>query len=100
MSQLNRREFSVLSAAAGISALLPLPALAADAYPAKDITFIIPYAAGGGYDTLVRRIAPVMQRFLPRRVNIVPFNMAASGGGRALTSIYRERPDGYTIGLF
>jgi tripartite-type tricarboxylate transporter receptor subunit TctC len=101
MSQLTRREFTLLSAAAGLSSLMPSFAFAAEAnWPAKDITFVIPYAAGGGYDTLVRRISPVMQKYLPRRVNIVPLNMAASGGGRALTSLYRERPDGYTIGLF
>jgi tripartite-type tricarboxylate transporter receptor subunit TctC len=98
MSQLNRRDFAL--SAAALAALSSSGAFAADAYPSKDITFLIPYAAGGGYDTLVRRIAPVMQQNLPRRVNIVPFNMAASGGGRALNSLYRERPDGYTIGLF
>jgi tripartite-type tricarboxylate transporter receptor subunit TctC len=100
MTELTRREFTILAAAAGLSSVVPNLSFAADAYPSKDITFIIPYAAGGGYDTLVRRISPVMQKYLPRRVNIVPLNMAASGGGRALTSLYRERPDGYTIGLF
>jgi tripartite-type tricarboxylate transporter receptor subunit TctC len=48
----------------------------------------------------VRRIAPVMQKYLPRKVNIVPLNMSASGGGKALNTIYRGRPDGYTIGLY
>jgi tripartite-type tricarboxylate transporter receptor subunit TctC len=100
MTELTRREFTAVLAASGFSALLPSAALGADAYPSKEITFIIPYAPGGGYDTLVRRIAPVMPKYLPRRVNIVPLNMSASGGGRALTSLYRERPDGYTIGLF
>ena len=101
MTRLSRRDVVALSGMAAAAAALPVRAVAAPApYPTKDITWIIPYAAGGGYDTLVRRIAPVMQKYLPRKVNFVPLNMAASGGGKALNTIYRGRPDGYTIGLF
>ena len=101
MTELSRRNFVALSALGGMSLALSDRAFGAAAtYPEKDISFIIPYAPGGGYDTLVRRIAPVMQKYLPRKVNIVPLNMSASGGGKALNTIYRARPDGYTIGLF
>jgi tripartite-type tricarboxylate transporter receptor subunit TctC len=101
MGEFSRRDFVALSAMSGLSLALPDTAQSAAAvYPQKDITFIIPYAPGGGYDTLVRRIAPGMQKYLPRKVNIVPINMSASGGGKALNTIYRGRPDGYTIGLF
>ena len=33
------------------------PAAAADAYPSKPIRLIVPYPAGGGFDTVARRLA-------------------------------------------
>jgi tripartite-type tricarboxylate transporter receptor subunit TctC len=69
-------------------------------FPAKDIQFIIPYAAGGGFDAYVRFISPVMEQYLPARVSIVPANITAGSGSRAISQLYRARPDGYTIGIF
>jgi len=69
-------------------------------FPAKDITFIIPYSAGGGFDTYVRAIAPVMEKYLPQKVTIVPTNIPAGGGTRGTNELYRAKPDGYTIAIF
>jgi tripartite-type tricarboxylate transporter receptor subunit TctC len=73
---------------------------ASSGFPAKNIQFIIPYAAGGGFDTYVRFIAPVMERELPNRPSIVPINITAGSGSRGITQLYRSKPDGYTIGIF
>lgn len=70
------------------------------AYPEKDITVIIPYSAGGGFDSYVRGVLPVMQKHLPNDVNLIPRNMPGAGGRKGATAIYRARPDGYTIGAF
>jgi tripartite-type tricarboxylate transporter receptor subunit TctC len=86
--------------AAGIAALSPLPARAAEKFPARNIQFIIPYAAGGGFDAYVRFIGPVMEENLPTRVSIVPVNITAGSGSRAISQLYRSKPDGYTIGIF
>jgi tripartite-type tricarboxylate transporter receptor subunit TctC len=67
-------------------------------YPGKNIDFIIPKAPGGGFDNLVRVIAPALEKYLPRKVNVVPDNIAAGGGGKGIGQLYRARPDGYTIG--
>lgn len=69
-------------------------------FPAKNIQFIIPYAAGGGFDAYVRFISPVMEEYLPARANIVPANIAAASGSRGISQLYRARPDGYIIGIF
>jgi tripartite-type tricarboxylate transporter receptor subunit TctC len=79
---------------------MPRLANAAAAFPSRSIQFIIPYAAGGGFDTFVRYVAPVMETYLPNKVSIVPFNIAAGGGMRGITQLYRSRPDGHTIGIF
>jgi tripartite-type tricarboxylate transporter receptor subunit TctC len=73
--------------------------LAADSdFPGRNIDFIIPKAPGGGFDNLVRVIAPALEKFLPRKVNVVPDNIPAGGGGKGIGQLYRARPDGYTIG--
>jgi len=73
---------------------------AAGDFPEKDITFIIPYSAGGGFDNYVRALSPVMERYLPHKVTIVPTNVAAGGGTRGTNQLYRAKPDGYTVAIF
>src|SRR5689334_20931056 len=97
--QLSRRQ--VLAASAAFPwALLGREAFAATAFPAKNIQFVIPYAAGGGFDSYVRFISPVVERYLPNRVSIVPINITAGSGSRGISQLYRSKPDGYTIGIF
>ena len=87
----------------GASAVLPtlrLARAADEAFPDKDITFIIPYSAGGGFDNYVRALSPVMERYLPHKVTVVPTNVAAGGGTRGTNQLYRAKPDGYTIAIF
>ena len=73
--------------------------LAADSdFPGRNIDFIIPKAPGGGFDNLVRVIAPALEKYLPHKVNVVPDNIPAGGGGKGIGQLYRARPDGYTIG--
>jgi tripartite-type tricarboxylate transporter receptor subunit TctC len=69
-------------------------------YPEKDITVVIPYNAGGGFDSYVRGVLPALQKYLPNDVNLIPRNMPGAGGRKGATAIYRARPDGYTIGAF
>jgi tripartite-type tricarboxylate transporter receptor subunit TctC len=95
---LQRRTLLLLAAGAALAR--PRASLAAGAFPQKDIAFIIPYSAGGGFDNYVRAIAPVMERYLPHKVSIVPTNVPAGGGTRGTNELYRAKPDGYTIAIF
>jgi tripartite-type tricarboxylate transporter receptor subunit TctC len=100
MTNPTRREFVALTGAGGLMLVVPgCSEQTADAvYPQRDITFIIPNGPGGNFDSFVRVIAPAMQKYLPNRVNIIPLNVPAGGGGKGLADLYRSRPDGYTIG--
>tara|TARA_Y100000814_G_scaffold128422_1_gene92936 strand:+ start:235 stop:1188 length:954 start_codon:yes stop_codon:yes gene_type:complete len=69
-------------------------------YPEDDITVIIPYSAGGGFDSYVRGVLPAIQKHLPNSINLIPRNMPGAGGRKGATAIFRARPDGYTIGAF
>ena len=90
---------TLLSAVAvGAAVLLPQSAIAA--FPEKNITFIIPYAPGGGFDTYVRKMAPMMEKNLPNKVNVLPKNVDGAGGRKALNDLWRAKPNGYTIAIF
>ena len=91
-SRMTRRSFVLTASAVG-----PLLAAGSD-FPAGNIDFIIPKSPGGGFDNLVRVIAPALEKYLPRKVNVVPDNIPAGGGGKGIGQLYRARPDGYTIG--
>lgn len=71
---------------------------AAQAFPDKEITFLIPYGPGGGFDTVVRKIIPKMEEELG--VTVVPTNMPGANGRKAATYLTRAKPDGHTIMIF
>ena len=67
-------------------------------FPEKDIEFLIPYGPGGGFDTVVRKIAPKMEEVLG--VNVIPTNMPGANGRKAATYLMNSEPDGHTIMIF
>ena len=75
------------------------PAQAAG-FPEKNITFIIPYTTGGGFDRAVRMIIPYMEKYLPNKVNVVPKNIPGAGGRKGMATLYKAKPDGYTMSVF
>lgn len=77
---------------------LGLAGQASAEYPEKDITFIIPYSPGGGFDLTARQIASVLPKYLPNKVNVIPKNVPGAGGRQGTAQLYRAKPDGYTIG--
>lgn len=64
----------------------------------KPIKFIIPYSPGGGFDTIVRAIAPSLEKILGTQV--VPENIPGAGGTKGAATVARAAPDGYTIGIY
>jgi tripartite-type tricarboxylate transporter receptor subunit TctC len=78
-------------------AMLTAPLGAQEAYPARQITMIVPFAPGGTSDVIARIVAEQMSQILGQR--IVPENVAGAGGSTALTRLSRATPDGYTIGI-
>ena len=80
------------------AAALPLarPALA-QAWPARPVSLIVPWAAGGGTDATGRIVATLLERELGRPVNVV--NRTGGGGLVGHTEIANARADGYTLGV-
>jgi tripartite-type tricarboxylate transporter receptor subunit TctC len=81
---------------AGSSIACLAPALAAaQTYPTKPITLILPYAAGGNTDVIARTIAHRLEQRLGQNVIVETRMGAASVIGAAYVA--RAAPDGYTI---
>ena len=99
MANVTRRDLMISAAGAAPALLAAREAFAAPApdFPTKNIQFVIPYAPGGGFDIYVRVVTPVMEKYLPRKVSIVPLNVASGAGSRGVAQAYRARPDGYTM---
>jgi len=68
---------------------------AAQSYPAKPITMIVPFAAGGPTDTIARMLAERMSRSLGQ--TIVVENVAGAGGTIANNKVLNAPHDGYMI---
>lgn len=72
----------------------------AESFPSEDITWIVPYSPGGGFDTYSRGLAEFMPPHLPNDVDIIVQNRPGAGGRTGATEVYRSDPDGYTIGIW
>ena len=81
----------------GVAATLSLMAgqAAADAWPQRAISFIVPFAAGGGTDAFARPLAQQLDNQLKQRVLIE--NRAGAGGTAGAAAAARATPDGYTF---
>jgi len=90
----SRRRFLHLASGA---AAFPMVSRAARAqtYPARPITLIVPFGAGGPTDVMARIAAEYMSRALGQR--LVVENVAGAGGTTAAARVMRANPDGYTI---
>jgi len=96
------KRLGVVSVVLALSAALVASVLASEAraaFPEKDITWIVTFPPGGGYDAWSRQIAAAMKKFLPPGVNVVVKNVTGAGGRTGSITLYRARPDGYTVGL-
>jgi tripartite-type tricarboxylate transporter receptor subunit TctC len=89
-----RRKF--LHLAAGAAALPAMSRMAsAEAYPARPVTIVVPFAAGGSSDVSARIVGEYMARTLGQQFIIE--NVVGAGGTTGSLRAMRARPDGYTI---
>ncbi|MBO4227943.1 tripartite tricarboxylate transporter substrate-binding protein [Bradyrhizobium neotropicale] len=80
-----------------IAAVLAMVSSAASAqtYPARPITLLVPFAAGGPTDTVARMTAQSMSKLLGQ--TIIVENATGAGGTIATARAARAEPDGYTL---
>jgi len=69
--------------------------LFAQAYPTKAIRYVVPFAAGGGVDTLARAVAAKLNAAW--NVPVVVDNRPGAGGNIGTEIVAKSPPDGYTL---
>jgi len=73
---------------------------AAEPFAGKNVTMIIGFGAGGGYDLWGRTVARHIGKHLPGKPNVVPQNMPGAGSYVAASHIYAAAPkDGTVLGI-
>jgi tripartite-type tricarboxylate transporter receptor subunit TctC len=68
---------------------------AAQTYPTRPVTVIVPFAAGGVTDIVARIVSERMKTALGQSVIIE--NVSGAGGTIGVTRLFRAAPDGYTL---
>ena len=97
MSTRSRRSLVAAAlAAVAFAAVAPLPA-AAQGYPSRPITLIVPWGAGGGTDATARIIGSLLEKELGQPVTVV--NRTGGSGVVGHAAIASSPADGYTIGM-
>jgi tripartite-type tricarboxylate transporter receptor subunit TctC len=82
---------------AAIVATAGVVSAAAQTYPTRQITMVVPFAAGGPTDTIARIVAEGMRQSLGQTVIIE--NTTGAAGSLGVGRVARAAPDGYTIGI-
>jgi tripartite-type tricarboxylate transporter receptor subunit TctC len=72
-------------------------AVAADSYPSRTITLVVPYPAGGPTDTIARILAERLQPALGQ--SVIVENVSGAGGSIGVGRVAHASPDGYTISI-
>src|SRR5438094_10518352 len=78
-------------------ALAGLFSAAAQNYPNRPITLVVPYSAGGGNDAMARIVADKMSKTLGQQIVIE--NRGGAGGSIATRAVAKAPSDGYTLVL-
>lgn len=82
--------------AAGIGLFAVSPSLAQSGFPQKDITFIVPWNAGGSNDVAARALDPILRE---HGIKLVIENVPGATGVIGMKRVASAAPDGYVIGM-
>ena len=91
-----RRAVAILASTLVAVSVSALPA-SAQKWPDRNITLIVPFAAGGASDVSSRIMAEAMSKHLGQTIIIE--NAAGAGGATGSQRGKNAKPDGYTIGF-
>ncbi|WP_354677833.1 tripartite tricarboxylate transporter substrate binding protein [Cupriavidus plantarum] len=89
-----RRTWLRACAALAVASMTAPAALAADAFPSKPITIIVPFSVGGSTDLVARLVATGMSA---RGTSALVDNRTGGGGVIGWGTVARAAPDGYTM---
>ena len=89
------RRLAAASGVLGAGLLIAGAAMAAQDFPSRPLTMLVPFTAGGATDVLARTVAEALAKELKQPV--VVENVPGAGGSVGQTRAARAAPDGYTV---
>jgi tripartite-type tricarboxylate transporter receptor subunit TctC len=99
---IDRRRFGLGLGGVAAEALLgPCAEAQEEFYKGRQITVIVGYGTGGGYDVYARVLARHMGKYLPGSPSMIVQNMPGAGSLRAVNYLYNVAPkDGTVFAMF
>jgi tripartite-type tricarboxylate transporter receptor subunit TctC len=82
-------------AATAVAFALAAGPVAAQQFPTKPVTIVVPFAAGGPTDTVARSVGQAMEKSLGQPVIVE--NKPGAGGTLGAADVARAAPDGYKV---
>ncbi|MCJ2062250.1 tripartite tricarboxylate transporter substrate binding protein [Methylobacterium sp. J-088] len=79
-----------------LGALGAQTAMAQSPFPAREVTFIVPWNAGGSNDILARGLQPLLKE---RGITMIVENQPGATGTIGMRRVATANPDGYTLGM-
>ncbi|MEO7393146.1 MAG: tripartite tricarboxylate transporter substrate binding protein [Ramlibacter sp.] len=95
MSLTRRSTLHRVAAAALFAAGWALPAAAQEAWPAKPVRFVVPFAAGGSTDVIARMVAQKLS--IKWGQPVIVENKLGAGGSVGADAVAKSTADGYTL---
>jgi len=84
-------------AALAVASCWSFPAVAADAFPQRAVTLVVPFAPGGSVDIAARLISDAWGRALGQ--SVIVENRAGASGNIGMAAVARAQPNGYTLAI-
>ncbi len=91
------RKFGWATMAIVVLALILPGSGSAAGFPERDITLVVPWAAGGGTDTLARTLVKNSKKYFGVNINVV--NRVGGTGAVGMNSVATGKADGYTVAM-
>ena len=95
MGTIGKRTAVILSVFAVMGLLGLSDSQAQTTFPAKPISIIVPFAAGGAVDTTIRIISEEAEKGFGQKILVI--NKPGAGAAEGQGFVARSKPDGYTL---
>ena len=86
---------AILAGFTALAVLATLPAKAQELWPAKRVTVIVPYPAGGYIDAVARLLSDGLRQTTGQQFVVI--NKSGGNGRIGLGDLVKSEPDGYTL---
>jgi len=90
-----RRQLLGRTMALAVAAGCAASSFAADAFPSRPVTLVVPFAPGGNLDVVARTIAPALEKAIGQ--SVIVDNRAGAGGAIGAGFVARAEADGQTL---